>query len=207
MFALYKKLLGHPFVYDQIRPRVVGGIDMRPLYDMLGREARRAVLDVGCGTGDALQYLTDVHDYYGIDTDPVAIDAAKARYGSRPNVRFECKTLGPSDVAQFAPTGVVLSGVLHHLTNDEAVDVLCLASSSNRLVRVVTSDIVFEPGKLFNNVLAMMDRGRYCRHPDAYAGLARAAGFEVVRGTTAASSPKNDRVVYYLMELAPRAGA
>ena len=30
MPGLFRKLLGHPFVYDQVRPRVVGGIDMRP---------------------------------------------------------------------------------------------------------------------------------------------------------------------------------
>ena len=39
MTGLYRKLLGHPFVYDQVRPRVVGGIDMRPLYDLLAGEA------------------------------------------------------------------------------------------------------------------------------------------------------------------------
>ena len=78
MSGLFKKLLGHPFVYDQVRPRVVGGIDMKPLYDLLGTQGRRKVLDVGCGTGDALKHLGDVEQYLGIDTDPIAIDAARA---------------------------------------------------------------------------------------------------------------------------------
>ena len=176
MPGLFRKLLGHPFVYDQVRPRVVGGIDMKPLYDLLGKEGRRVVLDVGCGTGDALKHLGDVEQYLGIDTDPIAIDAARARYGDRPNVRFECRYLLREDVVDLAPTGVVLSGVLHHLTNAEAEGVFYLATGSPNLVRIVTADIVFLPGKLFNNVLAMMDRGRYCREPDAYAGLARRAG-------------------------------
>ena len=218
MLGLYKKLLGHPFVYDEIRPRVVGGIDMRPLYDSLGarrqgppghgsggvaREgAGRVVLDVGCGTGDALKYLgDDLEQYLGIDTDPIAIDAARKRYADRENVRFECRLLQAADVVELAPTGVVLSGVLHHLTNDEAVNVLQLAVGSPSLVRIVTSDIVFLPGKLFNNVLAMMDRGRFCRDPDAYASLARRAGLSVDAGRTIESSPGNDRVQYYLMEL------
>ncbi len=204
MTGLYRKLLGHPFVYDQVRPLVVGGIDMRPLYDLLVGEARRVVLDVGCGTGDALKHLTDVEDYLGIDTDPVAIDAARARYGSRPNVRFECRRLHAADVVDLAPTGVVLAGVLHHLTNEEGAGVLRLAAGSPRLVRIVTSDIVFLPGKLFNNVLAMMDRGRHCRDPDAYAALARRAGLEVQYGVTTMSSPGNDRVQYHLMALAPK---
>jgi SAM-dependent methyltransferase len=206
MLGLYKKLLGHPFVYDQIRPRVVGGIDMRPLYDLLSAkstEAGRVVLDVGCGTGDALKYLGDgLEHYLGIDTDPVAIEAARKRYGDRKNVRFECRMLKAADVLELSPTGVVLSGVLHHLTNQEAVALLQLAAGSPSLVRIVTSDIVFLPGKLFNNVLAMMDRGRYCRHPDSYASLARTAGLEVDEGRIIESSPGNDRVQYFLMGLA-----
>ncbi len=204
MIGLYKKLLGHPFVYDQVRPRVVGGIDMRPLYDLLPAEARRDVLDVGCGTGDALKHLSALDSYLGIDTDPVAIDAARARYRDRPNVRFECRELVARDIEDFAPTGVVLAGVLHHLTNSEAEGVLRLVGSSVRLVSIVTSDIVFLPGKLFNNVLAMMDRGRYCRHPDAYAALARTSGLDVARAMTIESSPGNDRVQYHVMALAPR---
>lgn len=205
MPGLFRKLLGHPFVYDQVRPRVVGGIDMQPLYDLLGPDARQAVLDVGCGTGDALRHLSGVERYLGVDTDPIAIEAARRRFGDRPNVRFECRHLHASDIADFAPTGVVLSGVLHHLTNQEAEGVFRLALGSPSLVRVVTADIVFLPGKLFNNVLSMMDRGRHCREPDAYAGLARRAGLEVERARTVASSPRNDRVQYYVMSLVPKA--
>jgi SAM-dependent methyltransferase len=180
---------------------------MRPLYDLLPREARRAVLDVGCGTGDALRYLDAYESYLGVDTDEVAIAAARKRWGDRPNVRFEHRTLEVKDIADFAPTGVVLSGVLHHLTNADAEQVLGLAAGSSRLVRVVTNDIVFLPGRLFNNVMAMMDRGRYCRDPDAYASLARRAGLTVEHGTTIASSPTSDRVRYWIMALSRRSGA
>jgi SAM-dependent methyltransferase len=203
MFGLYRRILGHPFVYEQVRPRVVGGIDMRPLYDLLPADARRSVLDVGCGTGDALKYIDEFESYLGVDTDEIAIRAARKRWGKKPNVRFEHRTLRAEDVADLAPTGVVLSGVLHHLTNAEAEGVLRLAAGSRRLVRIVTSDIVFLPGKLFNNVMAMMDRGRFCRSPDAYAALARRAGLEVEQGLTIASSPTSDRVRYHLMALAP----
>jgi SAM-dependent methyltransferase len=210
MSGLLRKVLGLPFVYDEVRPRVVGGIDMQPLYDLLSPDAARAVLDVGCGTGDALRHLgaaSRVSRYLGIDTDPVAIAAAERRFGDRPEARFACRTLQANDVLEFAPTSVVLSGVLHHLTNDEAEGVLRLAAGSPSLVRVVTADIVFLPGRLFNNVLAMMDRGRYCREPDAYAALARRAGFEVQQAMTVASSPGNDRVQYFVMALEPRAAS
>ena len=180
---------------------------MRPLYDLLPVEARTSVLDVGCGTGDALRYLDRFESYLGVDTDQVAIEAAKKRWGHLPNVRFEQRTLRAEDVADLSPTGVILSGVLHHLTNAEADGVLRLAASSPRLVRIVTSDIVFLPGKLFNNVMAMMDRGRFCRDPDAYASLARRAGLAVEQGMTIGSSPTSDRVRYHLMALSVRSAS
>jgi SAM-dependent methyltransferase len=207
MPGLFSKLLGHPFVYDQVRPRIVGGIDMKPLYDRLGGDGGKVVLDVGCGTGDALRHLGSIERYLGVDTDPVAIEAARRRYGDRPGVTFECRHLHAADVIDFAPTGVVLSGVLHHLTNPEAEGVFRLALGSPALVRVVTADIVFLPGKLFNNVLAMMDRGRHCREPDAYASLARRAGLVVEEASTMEAAPGNDRVEYFVMSLSPRAHA
>jgi len=48
-FSAWRKLLGHPFVYDQIRPRVVGGIDMRPVYERLPPAARRRLRSAAVG--------------------------------------------------------------------------------------------------------------------------------------------------------------
>lgn len=205
MLGIYRRILGHPFVYDQIRPRVVGGIDMGPLYELIPAAGRGAILDVGCGTGDALNHLTAFDRYLGIDTDPIAIEAAKKRWGRDPRVRFECRVVDARDVAEIEPSAVILSGVLHHLTNDEAVSILRMATASPRLACVVTNDIVFLPGMLFNNVLAMMDRGRYCRTPDAYAALARDAGLDVVEARAQRSSPANEKVQYHMMLLRPHA--
>lgn len=205
MLSLYKKILGNPFVYDRIRPLVVGGIDMRRLYDLLVGESGRNVLDVGCGTGDALRYLAGFESYLGIDTDPVAIDAATVRYAMRPGVRFATKMLDQADLDSFQPTGVVLSGVLHHLSDEEAVGLFELLAGAPKLVRIATSDIVYLPGKHFNNVLARLDRGRYCREPAGYQELARRGGFDVERSETMSSAPNNDRVRYFVMSLVPKA--
>lgn len=205
MPSLYKKILGHPFVYDHIRPLVVGGIDMGRLYDLLQGDAKKRVLDIGCGTGDALRYLSGFERYFGLDTDPIAIEAASARYRDRPGVSFATKMLAREDVASLEPTGVVLSGVLHHLTDDEAVGLFEMVRQAPSLVRIVTSDIVFIPGAkmIFNNVLARLDRGKYCRKPEGYQALARRAGLEVEHTTIISSSPDSDRVRYFLMSLVP----
>ena len=201
MRSLYQKILGHPFVYEQIRPRVVGGIDMRGLYEMLGPEGTKVVLDVGCGTGDALNYLDGFEQYFGVDNDPVAIEAATKKFGSRKGVSFECRTLRESDVAELAPTGVVLSGLLHHLPDGDAEGLLRMVATSSRLARIVTSDIVYLPGKHFNNLLARLDRGKFCRAQDGYSTIARKAGLDVEKERVVASAPGSDRVQYFLMSL------
>jgi SAM-dependent methyltransferase len=204
MVSLYHKVLAQPFVYDQVRPRVIGGIDLGPIYQQLAGSAAEVVLDVGCGTGDALRHLTAFKRYLGVDTDPGAIETARRRYGERAGVRFECKMLDAADIVDLSPTGVVLAGVLHHLSNDQAEAILRLASASPRLEYIATGDIVFMPGMFFNNVFAMLDRGRYCRHPDAYSQLARCAGFDVVHASIHDASPTNGRMKYYAMTLRRR---
>ncbi len=50
----------------------------------------------------------------------------------------------------------------------------------------------------------MLDRGRYCRDPDAYAAVARHAGLEVEKAMTAPSAPGAKRVSYWIMSLVPK---
>ena len=46
---------------------------------------------------------------------------------------------------------------------------LRMLRASLRVKRVVTQDIVFLPGEWLNNVLAALDRGRFCRWREQYA--------------------------------------
>ena len=76
-----QQVMGHPFVYDVIRPMAVGGVDLSPLYDQI-EDPDAVILDVGCGTGSALRYLQRFERYTGMDTDPVAVEHARSRHGS-----------------------------------------------------------------------------------------------------------------------------
>ncbi len=143
--SLYNRILGHPFVYDRIRPFVVGGIDWSPLYRNLEAEADDVVLDVGCGTGVAHQYLKGFRAYHGFDTDAVAIAAAVEKTAG-PNVHYECRVVTPEDVARIRPTRIVLAGILHHLSDDESLALLRMCGSVPTVKRIATSDVVYLPG-------------------------------------------------------------
>lgn len=201
--SLYQRILGHPFVYNQIRPRVVGGIDASPIYERLSAGPSDTVLDLGCGTGIALDYLNGFASYLGVDVDEVAIRHARERHGGRSNVRFECKLLDESDVRELSPTHIVMGGLLHHLSDDDALSLLGMVKASPRLVRIVTNDIVFLPGEFVNNLFARLDRGRFCRKKAEYEALVQSAGYSLDESRVFRSHPTRGRVQYLLMSLAP----
>ncbi|MEO8902268.1 MAG: class I SAM-dependent methyltransferase [Polyangiaceae bacterium] len=198
---LYQRALGTPFVYNRIRPLVVGGIDMSPFYDRVQATPEDVVLDVGCGTGDALKYLKGFARYEGIDTDEVAIGFARATFGTRPSVTFRCQMCRSEDVVAIQPSAVLLCGLLHHLSDDQALDLLAAIRASTRLRRIVTSDIVFLDGEPVSNLLARLDRGKFCRRREGFEGLVRSAGLRVVESAIVRSHPTRGLAKYLMMTL------
>jgi len=197
---IYQKLLGHPWVYERLRPWVVGGIDMSPAYRLLELDENATVLDVGCGTGDALRYVSNFKQYLGLDTDFRAVEVARSRFAS-PRVRFECRQACEDDFGDTGPTHVSMVGLLHHLPNAEAIKLLQQVARASKLKRAVTLDIVYLEGQAWNNLLAFLDRGRYCRTPDGYRDLARAAGMRLLDSSVVRCHPEGGRVQYFVMAL------
>jgi SAM-dependent methyltransferase len=201
--SLDGRFLGHPWVFDHIRPLAVGGIDMAPAYRELGTLPSSVVLDIGCGTGDALTHIREFQRYLGLDTDPVAIGRASARHAGRANVHFEARRCTEPDLTEGGVTHVSMVGLLHHLDDAEATRLLEMLRRSGTLVRAVTLDIVYLPGRPFNNVLASLDRGQFCRTPAGYESLARASGLTLERSYPVRSHPTRGLVQYFIMSLVP----
>jgi SAM-dependent methyltransferase len=199
---LAERFLGHPWVFDHIRPLVVGGIDMAPAYRELATGPSSVVLDIGCGTGNALTYLRQFERYVGLDTDPVAIAHASARHAG-PNVHFEARRATAADLTEGGVSHVSMVGLLHHLDDTEAAGLLEMVRRSRTLVRAVTLDIVYLPGRPYNNMLASLDRGQFCRTPAGYEALARASGLKLERSYPVRSHPTRGLVQYFVMSLVP----
>src|SRR5882724_510939 len=160
--SFYQRILGHPFVFNQIRPLFVGGIDWTVLYEELDAGTESVVLDVGCGMGIARQYLRRFREYHGFDTNQVAIDLAQKNSGG-PNIDYQCRPINEDDMRRIRPTKVLLSGLLHHLSNAEAVKLLRMCGAAPSVDRIATADVVYIPGQHLNNVLAFLDRGQFIR--------------------------------------------
>lgn len=201
---LRAKILAHPFVYEKVRPFAVGGIDMSPSYSALRLGPTSVVMDVGCGTGDALRYLPSIGGYHGFDTDPIALQHAQRRADARgmTDAHFHSRIVAQADFDAIAPTALILSGILHHLNNDDALALLGMAASTPRLEQIVTQDVVFIHGELLNNVFATYDRGEFVRDESGYQALVEKAGLRIVRSQIAPCGGKSGRMLFLFMELA-----
>lgn len=167
-----RKILSHPAVYTGFQNLMGAHSGWKRITDQyLKMQPGESLLDIGCGPADVLDYLTEV-DYWGFDISQAYIDRAKVRFPGRGH--FHCKIFEPSDIDNLPLfDAALLSGVLHHLDDDEAnalVDLI--ARALKPMGRLVTIDPCFHPGQ--NPVARFIisrDRGRNVRTESEYRAL------------------------------------
>lgn len=171
-----RKLLGVPAIYSLFR-KFVGRDSVRRQYaeQHIRARAGQRVLDIGCGTGDILEFLPDV-DYVGFDMDPSYIRAAQQRFGSRGT--FFCEPVSEGVNVPPASFDIVIAhGVLHHLDDDEARALFKIARSALKPGgRLLTFDGCYSDDQSWMaRYVVSRDRGRHVRHKEAYEALAATA--------------------------------
>ncbi len=133
------------------------------------------VLDIGCGTGNFIQgkYLElSQHQYVGIDPSVNYIKSARSNF---PEAVFH---QGLVDDVELEPKSfklVVLSGVLHHLNDDEATQVLSYARDKVLDGGYVVSvdPVIFEGQNWLARKIALADRGQHVRSPEHLSSIWR----------------------------------
>jgi 2-polyprenyl-3-methyl-5-hydroxy-6-metoxy-1,4-benzoquinol methylase len=115
---------------------------------------------------------TDV-SYVGFDLSARYIEAAQARWGDR-GTFFQAE-VSPSLLADQEFDVVVANGVIHHLSDREALDLLTLAHTVLRTGgRLITKDpVLTEPQHPIARFLAKRDRGGHVRETEGYVHLAK----------------------------------
>lgn len=170
-----RAVLSNASIYSLFQ-RVMGahGVRLRFVEDFVRPRDGMAVLDIGCGPADILAYLPAV-DYHGFDISPVYIERARGRFGDRGT--FHLGELSQAALPGLPKFDVVLAlGVLHHLDDNVAVEVLRLAASALAPGgRVLTIDPCLEPGQNpIARFLVKRDRGQNVRTRPEYTAVASA---------------------------------
>ncbi len=172
-----RSILSIPIVYSSFQ-YIMGahGFWQTFVKNTINVKAGDTVLDIGCGPADVLQYLPQGVGYWGFDISPEYIAKAQKKYGKQG--QFVCKLLEADDLANLPKFDrVLLTGVLHHLDDSMAKNVVQIAYSALKPGgKLVSVDPCYAPNQNpIARFLISKDRGQNIRVESAYKQLANKA--------------------------------
>jgi SAM-dependent methyltransferase len=129
------------------------------------------VLDIGCGVGTMSKYFPDVV-YHGFDSNDAYVRHARSKYGT--DAEFTRGIVGRDIPIESQSYDLVMAnGILHHLDDREALELLRLAHRTLKPEgRFVSRDGCFEQNQSrLIKALLQNDRGRYVRTQEGYQQL------------------------------------
>jgi SAM-dependent methyltransferase len=179
-FAKLSSALNHPSLYLCYQT-LVGGVRARRLLvqDYIQPGADLVVLDIGCGPGYAISYFPEPR-YYGFDICAEYIRYAQKRFS--PRGQFYCQFFDEGALGCLPPVDVVmLMGVVHHLDDKTATDLLGLAKRAMKPAgRLFTLDGCYRKNQSpVAREFLRRDRGQFIRDEYNYLKLARGVFPEV----------------------------
>jgi len=152
----------------------VGGIRARRkcILEYIRPTPGLTVLDIGCGPGYTIRYFPEP-DYYGFDVSRTYIEYARARFSGRGH--FQCSCFDDSTATRVPAVDVVLlMGLLHHLNDREAINLLTTIKRVMKpQARLVTLDGAYKEGQSpVARYFLNHDRGRHVRRETEYGRIA-----------------------------------
>lgn len=167
-----RTILASPHVYSFFQS-IMGAKKMRQwlVSRVIQPKPNMNILDIGCGPADILDLMKDVN-YWGYDISELYISQAQSKYGNRGN--FACKLFTQDELSRLPKFDVVIMiGVLHHLDDIEAKNLITLLHQSLKPSgRLVTLDACYSNGQNpIAKYLISKDRGQNIRDQAGYKSL------------------------------------
>jgi len=166
-----------PFVYNAFQAAVgATALRRRLIQNHVRPKINDKVIDIGCGSAPALQWLPEV-EYIGLDINPDCIALARRTYSSRGTFIVGNPQSVRGD-SRFKSADIVIAiGVLHHLDDEEAEQCIQFAYDGlNTTGRFVCHEPCWIPNQgAFSKYIMSSDRGRNIRTEQQYCQLAAKA--------------------------------
>lgn len=182
-----RKILEYPFVYN-LFSFITGGKRRRKNHakKYFNLKPGKKVLDIGCGNGALLNYLTKGIEYHGFDMQKEYIDFAKKKFGTRGDFYCEAvgKTLNPNWENYF--DAINADGILHHLSEEDSLKLIETAYFYlKKGGKLITIDPVYYQNqfKIIRYIISK-DRGQNIRTNYQYLKLAKSVFFNVKSNIT-----------------------
>ncbi len=173
-----KKIISIPAVYNLVQ--FVAGARMyrtRMVRDYIKPFDGCRILDIGCGTGEYVEFLDQFcsnYEYYGFDAEAAYIESAQQRYADRPKLQFFARLLTEDVIEEIESFDIVMAmGVMHHMDDELVMSLLRLA---RKALKPSGRFITYDPGcfvdmNSIERFFVNHDRGRNIRSPDHYERL------------------------------------
>jgi SAM-dependent methyltransferase len=173
MRSVISVIMSHPVIYSNVTRILRGKTKTQRFFDTYVRPWPGCqILDIGCGPGDALNFLPSV-DYYGFDQDPYYIESAKKRFENKG--QFFCRAVSRDAFSGENKFDIILAmGILHHLNDDEAKQLFELAYHLLKPGgRLITYDGCYTKTQSWMRKFILdIDRGKFVRDEKRYTLLA-----------------------------------
>jgi SAM-dependent methyltransferase len=169
----FHSALSHPTLYLACQASI-GAMRARKkcIHEYVRPRSGLTVLDIGCGPGYTITYFPQP-DYYGFDISPQYISYANSRFSKYGH--FHCRLFDQVALTFVPPVDVVLlMGLLHHLDDGSAGQLLALAKRAMKPgAQLLTLDGCYSADQ---SSLARFsldhDRGQYIRDEPGYLEVA-----------------------------------
>jgi ubiquinone/menaquinone biosynthesis C-methylase UbiE len=171
---LLKNNLENPIIYNFFE-KIAGVSRPRKKFveEFIKPKENEKILDIGCGTGELLDFFPKKINYLGIDNNFEYIKYAKKKYKDRGE--FICSEIGSNKkIIKDEYFDIVMSaGVIHHLDDNSSKKLL---EESMRALKKGGRFASFDPlliknQRLISRLLVQNDRGNFVRNIKKYENL------------------------------------
>ena len=165
-------LINNPYVYKFIQKMMSGTSLRKKIIKVNIKKKNLNILDIGCGPAEIIDHIPECK-YYGYDIDKRSISYAKKKYSNK-NYHFFCKKFESKEIKKLPKFDfVILFGILHHLNNSQAKNILALCKKRmKKNSKLLTEDPIFIKNQNFiAKFLISKDRGKNVREKKGYLNL------------------------------------